>query len=248
MISFRIPLVLLQLKLKNQFVYNVYYVLLQIFDKYKKYLTHTSNPANIQINYIKLLGFEFNETAILVIVFWNIKVFKYRFNSPKVKRNLISAIGCRTTSNIGSQKIINHQQQLKFDLRHCPALLPQIKTWQQHQKNTKLYISSVPSPVQLHWINSKDLVLDCLNKKSFNHDSAQSPPKPQFLYMFYVSKAVLQPSCRFFGKASFLNQISTFSRNFNHHWKEKSKKNFQAILIIIFCNFKFFSTDPVCHK
>ena len=203
MISFRIPLVLFQLKLKNQFVCNVYYVLLQIFDKYKKYLTHRSNPANIQINYIKLPGFKFNETAILVIVFWNIKVFKYRFNSPKVKRNLISAIGCQTTSNIGSQEIIKHQQQLKFDLRHRPALLPKIKTWQQHQKNTKLQISTVPSPVQLHWIHSKDLVLDCLNRKSFNHDSAQSPPKPQFLYIFMSPKQFFNLLAGFLVKLAF---------------------------------------------
>ena len=81
---------------------NNYYALLQISGKYKKYLAHTTNPENVQINYIKLSGFGFNETAILVIVFWNFKVFKYRFDSPKVKWNLICTIGCQTTSYIGS--------------------------------------------------------------------------------------------------------------------------------------------------
>ena len=35
--------------------------------------------------------------------------------------------------------------------------------------------------------------------------------------------------------------MSTFSRNWNHHWKfREEKENFQAVLVIIFWNFAIF--------
>ena len=38
---------------------------------------------------------------------------------------------------------------------------------------------------------------------------------------------------------TFLSQMSTLSRNLNHHWKCREKKeNFQTILAIIFCNLR----------
>ena len=45
MISFHILLVLFLLKLKNQFLHNFYGVFIQIYSKYKKYLTHRGTPA-----------------------------------------------------------------------------------------------------------------------------------------------------------------------------------------------------------
>ena len=45
MISFHILLVLFLLKLKNQFLHNFYDVFIQIYSKYKKYLTHRGTPA-----------------------------------------------------------------------------------------------------------------------------------------------------------------------------------------------------------
>ena len=40
---------------------------------------------------------------------------------------------------------------------------------------------------------------------------------------------------------TFLSQISSFSKNLNHQWKcRKQKENFQAILVIVFWNFKAF--------
>ena len=42
-------------------------------------------------------------------------------------------------------------------------------------------------------------------------------------------------------KVTFLSQMSTSSRNLNHHWKcREQKENFQIILVIIFCNFTIF--------
>ena len=44
-----------------------------------------------------------------------------------------------------------------------------------------------------------------------------------------------------FGRTKFLNQTSIFFRNLNHNWKcRKQKENFQAILVIIFLNFRMF--------
>ena len=40
---------------------------------------------------------------------------------------------------------------------------------------------------------------------------------------------------------TFLSQISTISKNWNHHWNNtEQKENFQIILIIVFWNFTVF--------
>ena len=49
----------------------------------------------------------------------------------------------------------------------------------------------------------------------------------------------------------FLSNISTFSRNFNHHWKcREQKQNFRIIEVIIFWNFTIFqySSDSLQVK
>ena len=46
---------------------------------------------------------------------------------------------------------------------------------------------------------------------------------------------------RFLTGLTFLNQVSIFSRNWNHHWKCRGEKeNFQTVLAIIFQNFRMF--------
>ena len=45
----------------------------------------------------------------------------------------------------------------------------------------------------------------------------------------------------FLTEVTFMNQVSTFSRNSNHCWKcGEQKENFQIILVIIFWNFTMF--------
>ena len=45
----------------------------------------------------------------------------------------------------------------------------------------------------------------------------------------------------FLAELAFLNQMSVFSRNWNHRWKcREQKENFQTIMVIIFWNFTMF--------
>ena len=49
----------------------------------------------------------------------------------------------------------------------------------------------------------------------------------------------------FLTELTFLNQMSVFSRNWNHRWKcREQKENFQTIMVIIFWNFTMFQYRP----
>ena len=95
--------------------------------------------------------------------------------------------------------------------------------------------------------------------------------KHYFAYLIQVKNLTLKSFqlCLFvifLIEVTFLSQMSTFSRNFNHHWwSREQKKKFQTILVIIFCNFTRFqyrsdspqvkkilissiSTDPISPK
>ena len=45
----------------------------------------------------------------------------------------------------------------------------------------------------------------------------------------------------FLAELAFLNQMSVFSRNWNHRWKcREQKEEYQTIMVVIFWNFTMF--------
>ena len=111
--------------------------------------------------------------TILIIIFCNFAVFKYRSDSPQVQENMISTITnlkyelshelpndlrLRILGNIG--EIANQGG----DIAQCPAPFPKIKLWQWQLKITQKQIRNFSCSVQFYWISlfcSRYFVWDC---------------------------------------------------------------------------------------
>ena len=84
-------------------------------------------------------------TAILVIIYWNLKMFQYRSESPQVKRNLISSITnlVYELSNDLKPRILGNQEKLEMpqiwvETQSSPQSLFQKLKYQVFQKHVTI--------------------------------------------------------------------------------------------------------------
>ena len=127
--------------------------------------------------------------TILVIIYWNFTVFQYRFDSPNIKRTLISSIANSVyelphevpnnkTQDLRKLGNIRKISNLGGHIAQCLVSLQEIRLWQQQLKYTQNLIPNFSFLVQFYWISpfcSKYFVRDYLSKQIFGPNLAQFP-------------------------------------------------------------------------
>ena len=116
--------------------------------------------------------------TILVIIFWNFTIFQCRYNSQKVKGNLISSIA-NLVYELPHEllhdlilRILGNIRNISNLVRHiaqCLVSLQELRLCEQQLKNMQKQIPNFSFPVQFYWITpfcSKYFLQDCSQLQS----------------------------------------------------------------------------------